>query len=145
MLPDFQEWRAERPPKIQALIDQLPPWNLYRLKDSNHRVTIYAYDEEEDGTCSLQVIVDCRYNLVIAERRVFGIKPEDLEECDLPGKDETVGSLDIPLNVIKTIHDQGGGAACSVCKTIWTDTCDTADHIPIPMFQNSPKSGENNV
>jgi hypothetical protein len=135
MLPDFRRWRDERPLIIQAVIDKLPPWNLYLLKTSGHRVTIYAYDENEDGTVSLQVNIEGRYNLIVTERRVFGVKPEDLEECDLPKKDEDVGSLGIPMSVIKELRDMGGGAACSVCKTVWTDDCDVADHVPIPMFQ----------
>jgi len=140
MLPDFHAWRATRPPSIQAIIDALPPWNLYLLKTSAKRVTIYAYDEHEDGTVSLQVNVSGQYNLVMAERRVFGVKPENLEECELPPEDETVGSLDISLEVVKELYDAGGGAICPNCRAIWTDACDAADHIPIPM--SWPESDE---
>lgn len=33
-----------------------------------------------------------KWNKVMFERNVFGIKPEELTECDLPPKDEVVGS-----------------------------------------------------
>jgi hypothetical protein len=65
------------------------------LKGSNQRVTLHSYDEGEDGSITLQVQVLARFNFVAFERRVFGIKPEDLEECDLPGDEELVGNAGI--------------------------------------------------
>lgn len=85
----FAEWVATRPDCIKELIAKLPPDRLYLLKSSNHRVTIYSYNE--DGTVSVSVSGD--YNRVIFERNVFGVKPEDLEECDLPSDDEPVGAI----------------------------------------------------
>ena len=85
----WDEWVATRPPIIQELCKKFPPNRLYKLKSSNHRVTLYSYNE--DGT--MTVIVSGEHNAVMFERRVFGIKPEDLEECDLPGKDEPLGTM----------------------------------------------------
>lgn len=84
---EWIEWAKDRPEVIQKLAERFKPWKLYRLKSSNHRVLLYSF--YEDGT--LCVIVSGQYNLVGFERRVFGIKPDDLEECDLPGPDELVG------------------------------------------------------
>jgi len=85
----WREWVATRPLSVQALCDRLPPDRLYSLKSSNHKVTIYSYSE--DGTVTVNVSGD--FNAVIFERQVFGIKPEDLEECDLPPADAILGAV----------------------------------------------------
>lgn len=84
----WEQWLSTRPDVIKQLVARLPPDRLYLLKTSNHRVTIYSYNE--DGTVS--VVVSGKYNRVLFERNVFGIKPEDLEECDLPPADEETGA-----------------------------------------------------
>ncbi len=76
----WSDWVKSRPVSIQAICDRLPPNRLYRLKPSGRRVTLYAYNE--DGT--LTVDVTGEYNFVVFDRRVVGVKPDDLEECDLP-------------------------------------------------------------
>lgn len=81
-------WAESRPPIVQALIRSHPPGRLYRIKTSGHRATLYAYDE--DGT--IKVHVTGKYNLVAFDRTVFGVKPEDLEECELPGPGEILGT-----------------------------------------------------
>lgn len=64
------------------------------LKDSGHRVTLYSVDEPEDGSPpTLKVDVLGRFNLLAFDRRVFGVSPSDLEECDLPGDDEPIGAV----------------------------------------------------
>ncbi len=85
----FESWLATRPQDIQDLARRYPPGVLYMMKSSGHRVTIIAY--AEDGT--VRVNVGDEYNFVAFPREVFGVNPEDLEECDLPGPDEPVGSL----------------------------------------------------
>lgn len=85
----WDAWVATRPACVQALCKRLPPDRLYLLKSSGHRVFMYSYSE--NGTVT--VCVTGRYNAVTFERRVFGIKPEELEECDLPGADEPLGTL----------------------------------------------------
>lgn len=85
----WHSWLAARPVIVQQLAAQLPPNRLYRLKTSGHRVTLYSYGE--DGTVTVAVTGD--YNAVAFDRRVFGIKPEDLEECDLPEPGEPLGTL----------------------------------------------------
>ena len=84
----FDEWVAERPASVQALIRRFPPDHLYRLKSSGHRCTIYSYAEDD----TLKVNVTGQFNFVIFDRQVFGIKPDDLEECELPTEDEILGT-----------------------------------------------------
>lgn len=77
---EWDAWVASRPPVVADLCRRFPPNRLYLLTSSNHRVTVHSY--QEDGT--LQVDVGGEYNKVMFERRVFGVKPEELTECDLP-------------------------------------------------------------
>ena len=83
----FEAWVEERPEVIQKLCAQCPPDRLY-LMDSGHRCTLHSY--MEDGT--LVVNVTGEFNSLTFERRVFGITPESLVECDLPGPDEELGA-----------------------------------------------------
>lgn len=120
------EWLAERPQVIKDLVARVPPDRLYRLASTGHRVFLYSYSE--NGTVT--VAVTGQFNLVAFERRVFGIRPEELEECDLPGPDEPVGSLDLPVDLVKRLLQGEVGAACVVCKDVWSDECDRLDHQP---------------
>jgi hypothetical protein len=45
----------------------------------------------EDGT--VKVSITGEYNKLVFDREVFGIKPEDLEECELPNDNELCGTL----------------------------------------------------
>lgn len=85
----WKEWVAGRPPGVQALCERLPPDRLYRMKSTGNRVTLHSY--AEDGTVTVNISAD--FNAVIFERQVFGINPDDLEECDLPRPDEPLGAL----------------------------------------------------
>ena len=60
------------------------------MKSTGHRVTMYSYSE--NGTVTVNVTGD--YNVVVFERQVFGISPDDLEECDLPAPGEFLGHAD---------------------------------------------------
>jgi hypothetical protein len=55
--------------------------------DTGHRAVIYSYSE--DGTVTVMVLGD--YNLIEFERRVFGVDPDTLMECDLPEPNEPLG------------------------------------------------------
>jgi len=85
----WEDWVSTRPQIIKDLCKRFPPYNLYRLKNSGHRVTLYSYSE--NGTITVNVTGE--YNAVMFDRQVFGIKPEDLKECDLPGTDEEIGTV----------------------------------------------------
>jgi len=86
-LPEsFRDWLAGRPPLIREMAAGHPPNLLYRMGDG-HRVTIYSY--AEDGTVTVNVTG--QFNRVLFSRQVFGVKIEDLEECDLPSEGEDLG------------------------------------------------------
>jgi|SRR5271165_1026115 len=92
----WDAWVSERPRAVRETIQKydLKPWTLYRLKSSGHRVTLYSVDEPEDESPpTLKVSVLGQFNLLAFDRRVFGIAPSDLEECDLPGVEEPLGAV----------------------------------------------------
>lgn len=84
----WDEWVSSRPKSVQKLCRRLPGDRLYQMKSTGHRVTIYSY--AEDGTVTVDVTG--KYNALTFERQVFGVKPEDLEECELPAADEPLGA-----------------------------------------------------
>lgn len=84
LMPTFdkkalEEWLSPRPEIIKKLAAQIQPGKLYVLKSTNHLVFACSY--YEDGTST--VIVSREYNDVAFDSKVLGIKPEDLEECDI--------------------------------------------------------------
>lgn len=103
----WENWIVECPESIRATIVRLriDPWTLYRLKTTGQRVFILSFFESDTGDKVMcRVAVTGEFNLLTFERSVFGIDPEDLEECDLPEPDEPMGSLDLPIEVIKELH-----------------------------------------
>lgn len=86
---EWDAWVASRPLVVQDMARRLPPDRLYRMASTGHRVTLYSFSE--DGTVTVNVGGD--FNAVVFERRVFGVSPDDLTECDLPGPDDPCGSL----------------------------------------------------
>ena len=102
---EWDKWVEGRPPIVQDLCRRFPPDRLYLYKPTNHRVTLYSYSE--DGTMTIVVLGD--YNAVIFPRQVFGIKPEDLVECDLPAKNEPCGAMltsDEDIEAFVELHRQ---------------------------------------
>lgn len=85
----WDTWVASRPAVIQDLARRFPVNRLFRLVSSGQRC--YPYSYSENGT--LTVIVDGRFNRVLFGRRVFGIPPEEMVECELPAHDEDVGDI----------------------------------------------------
>lgn len=102
------EWFNSRPECIQKLYEKFPYNRLYRMKSSGHRVTIYSYLENN----TMSVVVSGDYNLVSFERRVFGVPPEDLEECDLPEEGERLGVIlnqEEALQLIDKMKEENNG------------------------------------
>lgn len=85
----WDEWVATRPESVQALCKKLPPDRLYRMKSTGSRVTLVSY--AEDGT--VRVNITGEHNAIMFERQVFGVKADDLEECDLPATGESLGAM----------------------------------------------------
>lgn len=89
----WKKWVASRPPNVRAVAERFEPWSLYRMKPTGQRVTIASFGEAEDGTVTLTVTVSGEFNFTLFDRQVFGINPDDLEPCDVPGPEELTGSL----------------------------------------------------
>ena len=106
----WNKWVEGRPPEVKALCKRRSPDRLYRMKSSGRRVTIYSYSE--DGTVTVNV--SGKYNALTFERQVFGVDPDDLEECDLPKEDE-------PLGVLLTEREDVGAFIDEVRPTILTE------------------------
>lgn len=129
----WKEWVAERPPAVRVVAERFDPWTLYRLKTTGQRVYILSFSDPSLITCNwcggnggpvppggdpcnncggsgkiekvtCRVGVSGEFNLITYERDVFGINPDDLEECDLPGPGEQVGTLDLPVDVVKNLY-----------------------------------------
>lgn len=112
---EWQAWLESRPALIRELAERFPVNKLFRIKSSGHRATLYSYSE--DGTMTVNVTGE--YNRVLFGRTVFGIRAEDLEECDLPEPDEDLGDTaaeagysedDIRNILIPKIRQDMGGA-----------------------------------
>jgi hypothetical protein len=82
----WADWVASRPPKIQQMAVMFPPDRLYRMPDG-YRGTITSYNE--DGTVA--IALTGQFNRILFSRKVFGVDPSTLVECDLPGPDEDLG------------------------------------------------------
>ena len=88
-LDRFNVWASSRPATVRALIARLPPDRLYLMKSTRQRVTVFSYGE--DGTVAVEVRE--KGNIQRVEHQVFGVRPHDLEECELPGGAATVTYL----------------------------------------------------
>ena len=92
-LAGYRAWVASRPLNVRAVAERFEPWSLYRIKPDGHRVTVLSFDEHEDGSVTLTVCVSAEFNVVMFERQVFGVKPDDLEPCDIPAPSEPTGAI----------------------------------------------------
>ena len=97
----WREWLSTRPEVIRKLGERVLPNRLYRLTKTGQRVTIEGY--REDGT--LTVGVRGQFNRIPFEQEVFGVNPDDLIECDLPGPHERVGAILTDPDEIKMYQD----------------------------------------
>lgn len=81
----FTAWLNTRPESVKRVAEKVQPNRLYRM--GVHRCYLFSYSE--DGTVS--VVVDGQFNRVLFSRKVFGVNPDDLVECDLPSPGEDLG------------------------------------------------------
>ncbi len=98
MQATWQEFLASRPDSVRLVAQRFTPWTLYKLK-GGHRVIVRSFDEHVDGTVTLTVNVTGDFNLVAFDRSVFGVDPNELEECELPAEGEILGTALTPDEV----------------------------------------------
>lgn len=103
-LGEWEAWVYSRPDKVRVVAEKFHPWKLYKMRSSGHRVMVSSFYEDEDNNIMLTVDVTGDFNFVAFERRVFGVDPSDLEECDLPGPDEITGSADMTPREVEDLY-----------------------------------------
>jgi hypothetical protein len=81
-------WIETRPEIVRNILRRLDFFELFRLKTTGQRVTLHSV--HEDGTVT--VCITGQHNLIMFDRKVFGIDPDDLEPCELPAPDELLGT-----------------------------------------------------
>jgi len=109
MTEGWAAWCAERPSAVRKVAKRFPPWSLWRLDNGKgRRVYPRSFEEMPDGSVTMTVVVSAQFNQVLAERMVFGVKPEDLVPAGLPGPDEPVGSMGVSISVAKGNLDPDG-------------------------------------
>lgn len=101
----WKEWVAERPESVRRVAERFEPWSLYRMKGSGYRVTLNSFGETKDGLVLMVVNVLGKFNLVMFERQVFDVSPDDLTPCELPRPDEQVGNANISWDDVQKILD----------------------------------------
>ena len=78
------EWFKSSPRNIQGVCLKYPPWKFYRIKNRGPGFgKLYSFDEGTAGKITIKI--DLMYQVDVPER-VFGVKPEDLEEVDFDEK-----------------------------------------------------------
>lgn len=85
----YAAWVETRPSPVLEIARRLDPWTLYKMEPNGERVTLEAISE--DGT--VRVRVSAKHNMLVFERSVFGVNPDNLSPCELPTDDEPVGAL----------------------------------------------------
>jgi hypothetical protein len=87
-------WVASRPACVRVVAERFEPWSLYRMTNvGGQRVTIASFGEDADGLVTLTVTVSAEFNLVLFERQVFGVDPDNLEPCELPTPQDIRGAI----------------------------------------------------
>lgn len=82
-LAGWEQWVSERPPVIQEMAKKFDPWSLYKMKSTGHRVTLSSFNE--DGTVTVNVLAEFN-EVLLHERAVFGVNPDNLEPTEVPEK-----------------------------------------------------------
>jgi hypothetical protein len=79
-------WLKTRPAIIRKVASKLPPWNLYKMKDTGQHCRLYSYSE--DGTVTVTIVGhENAFQNEIAQmfaHNVFGVSPTDLEVIPTP-------------------------------------------------------------
>lgn len=94
MIASSQEFldTPDLPPEVRTVALKYDMITLYRLKPTGQRVFIidYAFNRKtKDVTLTVAITGD--FNYVDINKKML-VKPYDLEECELPGPDEKLGT-----------------------------------------------------
>lgn len=78
-MTDFEEWLSTRPKVIREMGRKCPPDREYKIKSTGQTAVLHSYNE--DGTVTVNITSPTIENLFGAQRQVFGVGIDDLEEC----------------------------------------------------------------
>lgn len=85
-LHEWQAWLASRPPAVKAIAERFPPWELFKLKKTGQKGSIYSVNENGTVTAIFPGEWNQHWQEANENRKVFGIDPDDLEPCEVePG------------------------------------------------------------
>lgn len=89
-IPDdiWQGFLKSLPDNVREIAIKYPQNVLYKLKGGELKVYISKYHEK--GTLTVMATGD--YNYVPVAQEIYNVPPEALEETDLPGPDEKLGT-----------------------------------------------------
>ena len=78
-MAEWTDWVKGLPDDVRKIYERFFPNRLYRLKSTGQRGTVYSVSENKTVTMSFPL----EFNpLSVIPLRVFGIDPDDIEECD---------------------------------------------------------------
>lgn len=86
----WDAWIGDLPEAVRLVAEKLKPWRPYVFKPTGALVVIYCVDQPDDATQPITLQVDVTSALnegVLFDRRVFGVKLEDVEEWAGPEGD----------------------------------------------------------
>lgn len=79
--PEFRKWYNERPEVVRRAIDATDPTIPYDINKSSSdkwAYFIHGYDEQEDGTVTLQMMKKYKPEFPLPEYIVFGVEISEL-------------------------------------------------------------------
>ncbi len=85
---DWDRWADGKSPIVRELHARFDPNVLYRYAETGQRCTVTAFLE----TGTVNINISGRYNKVDVNKTIQNVDPSMLEECDLPGPDEELGT-----------------------------------------------------
>ncbi len=102
-IQEWDEWLKDRPQIIKDMATKLPPNKLYRNKITGQIGVLVSY--AENGTVRASFPNDLNFQMSTpGGRQVFGLLPDDLEECEYPEAEKIVGP-------------SASGLICTFCET----------------------------
>lgn len=80
--PEVQEWYDTRPECVQKRILEYPPGEVFLMTSTGHVCRIFSYTTDDEDTicdeCQVLILQDDNAGKLHQERRVFGIKFDEL-------------------------------------------------------------------
>jgi hypothetical protein len=85
----WAKWVASRPDKVRRIAERFFPWELYLMRSTMQFCSVRSFFE--NGTISVGVTGE--HQVVLFDRIVFNVDPDDVVPSDGPAPDEPVGAI----------------------------------------------------